>query len=45
MTWLHQEDIGMQVPSWHDDSEAEHVKSGIEIFRLYWEVSLFPETN
>lgn len=40
MTWLHQEDIGMQVPSWHDDSEAEHVKSGIEIFYLYREDSL-----
>lgn len=32
MTWLHQEDIGMQVPSWHDDSEAEHVKSEKRIF-------------
>lgn len=34
MTWLHQEDIGMQVPSWHGDSDAEHVKSAIETF--YW---------
>lgn len=40
MTWLHQEDIGMQVPSWHDDSEAEHVKSGIEIYNLHREDSL-----